>query len=106
MCADTRSRIKDIFESFRQANASGVIRNAATGFTVSRDMGALGIVRLVVTLVVEQRREFDTHLKAIVAVSRWIDQVYNRRRRYSSLGYLDPVTFERNMFDQAATEAA
>ncbi|WP_288337388.1 IS3 family transposase [uncultured Gordonia sp.] len=52
------------------------------------------------------RREFDTHLEAIVAVSRWIDQVYNRRRRHSSLGYLDPVTFERNMIDQAATEAA
>ncbi|MGC5249655.1 IS3 family transposase [Gordonia sp. DT219] len=52
------------------------------------------------------RREFDTHLQAIAAVSRWIDEVYNKRRRHSSLGNLDPATFERNMIDQAVATAA
>lgn len=52
------------------------------------------------------RRTFATHLQACVAVSRWIDQVYNRKRRHSALGYLDPVSFERNMIDQAVEKAA
>lgn len=52
------------------------------------------------------RYEFDTHLQAIVGVSRWIDQVYNRRRRHSALGNTSPVAFERNMIDQAAVQAA
>lgn len=39
------------------------------------------------------------------AVTEWIETVYNRRRRHSSLGQISPVTFEHNI-TTAAHQAA
>jgi putative transposase len=52
-----------------------------------------------------QRRNFPTRTAAIRAVSTWIDEVYNRRRRHSSLGQIPPITFEQQL-TTAATQAA
>lgn len=53
-----------------------------------------------------QRYEFATRAEAIVAVSRWIDTVYNRTRRHSSLGNVSPVDYETAMITAAASKAA
>jgi putative transposase len=52
-----------------------------------------------------QRRSFPTRTAAIRAVSAWIDEVYNRRRRHSSLGQIPPIPFEQQL-TTAATQAA
>lgn len=52
------------------------------------------------------RRYFTTRIEAVAAVSTWIDTVYNRRRRHSALGYIDPVSFEHNMITEAVQQAA
>lgn len=52
-----------------------------------------------------QRHTFATHADATKAVSSWIETVYNRRRRHSSLGQISPVAFEHRL-TAAATEAA
>jgi putative transposase len=41
------------------------------------------------------RRRFKTHAEARIAVFEFIEGFYNPRRRHSSLGYLSPITFER-----------
>ncbi|QDO87562.1 transposase [Ornithinimicrobium ciconiae] len=49
--------------------------------------------------------DFATHAEAITAVSTWIETVYNRRRRHSALGQINPVAFEHRLstaVDQAA----
>jgi putative transposase len=43
------------------------------------------------------RRCFHTHAEAKLAVFEWIEGWYNTRRRHSSLGYLSPVQFERDL---------
>ena len=43
------------------------------------------------------RRCFHTHTEARLAVFEWIEGWYNTRRRHSSLGYLSPVQFERDL---------
>lgn len=51
------------------------------------------------------RHDFATHAEAITAVSTWIETVYNRRRRHSALGQINPVAFEHRLataVDQAA----
>lgn len=40
------------------------------------------------------RHHFATRQEAMVAVTSWIEIVYNRRRRHSALGYLSPIDFE------------
>ena len=40
------------------------------------------------------RHVFTTRAAAIVGVSAWIENVYNRRRRHSALGMISPVAFE------------
>ncbi|WP_412053618.1 integrase core domain-containing protein [Arachnia propionica] len=40
------------------------------------------------------RHEFATHAQAIQDISTWIETVYNRRRRHSTLGQIPPVTYE------------
>jgi transposase InsO family protein len=51
------------------------------------------------------RHRFATHAEAIAASSRWIDTVYNTRRRHSALGQISPVQFE-TQYNTAALEAA
>jgi len=41
------------------------------------------------------RRRFKTQTEARIAVFEFIEGFYNPRRRHSSLGYLSPITFER-----------
>ncbi len=48
---------------------------------------------------------FATHVQAIQAVSSWIENVYNRRRRHSTLGQIPPVAFEHRTIT-AASKAA
>ncbi len=40
------------------------------------------------------RYTFATRAEAIAAVSRWIDTIYNTRRRHSALGQISPLQFE------------
>jgi transposase InsO family protein len=49
-------------------------------------------------------RTFATRAEAIEAVSRWINNVYNTRRRHSALGYTSPLQFEQRYI--SAAEAA
>ena len=51
------------------------------------------------------RHSFTTRAEAIPAVSDWIENSYNRRRRHSSLGQIAPVAFEQQ-YQTAAQEAA
>jgi transposase InsO family protein len=41
------------------------------------------------------RRRFKTQAEARMAVFEFIEGFHNPRRRHSSLGYLSPITFER-----------
>jgi transposase InsO family protein len=41
------------------------------------------------------RYRFATREEARVAVFRWIEIWYNRKRRHSALGYVSPEAFER-----------
>lgn len=43
------------------------------------------------------RYEFTDHREAVHGVTSWIETVYNRRRRHSSLGQISPVTFEHQL---------
>jgi transposase InsO family protein len=52
-----------------------------------------------------QRHTFDTHADATRAVSSWIENVYNRRRRHSALGQVSPVAFEDQLTTMAAQAA-
>ena len=51
------------------------------------------------------RYSFATRAGAIQAVSSWIENTYNRRRRHSALGQIPPVAFEHRTIT-AASEAA
>ena len=50
------------------------------------------------------RRTFATHAQATHAVTDWIENTYNRRRRHSALGQIPPVAFEHRI--PAADHAA
>ena len=51
------------------------------------------------------RHTFSTRAAAVHGVSNWIERVYNRTRRHSSLGQIPPLTFEQQL-TTAATQAA
>ena len=51
------------------------------------------------------RHSFATRAAAITAVTGWIENVYNRRRRHSALGMQSPLAFEQQ-HTHAAPEAA
>jgi putative transposase len=43
------------------------------------------------------RRHFTTRTEAFDAVSSYIDGFYNCKRRHSTLGYVDPISYESNV---------
>ena len=47
------------------------------------------------------RHEFATHAQAIQAISTWIETVYNRRRRHSTLGQIPPAIHEHRTITAA-----
>lgn len=47
------------------------------------------------------RRRFQTKAEARIAVFEFIEGFYNPRRRHSSLHYLSPVDFERQITQRA-----
>ena len=46
------------------------------------------------------RKKWATRDEARKAVARWIEIVYNRRRRHSAIGMISPVDFEARIADQ------
>lgn len=52
------------------------------------------------------RKEWRTRNEARKAVARWIEIVYNRRRRHSSIGMVSPVDFEAQLADQNGNKKA
>src|SRR5699024_3850394 len=46
------------------------------------------------------RKKWSTRDEARKAVARWIEIVYNRRRRHSSVGMISPVDFEARIADR------
>ncbi|MDO5629769.1 MAG: IS3 family transposase [Mobilicoccus sp.] len=45
------------------------------------------------------RRSWSTRAEARTGVARWIEVVYNRRRRHSTIGYISPVAYEHYLDD-------
>ena len=41
--------------------------------------------------------EYEDMAEARERIGRFIDEVYNRKRMYSSLGYIPPVEFEQSL---------
>ena len=52
------------------------------------------------------RKKWQTRDEARKAVARWIEIVYNRRRRDSSIGMIGPVDFEAQLADQNGNKKA
>ncbi|MBK4147267.1 transposase [Corynebacterium macginleyi] len=46
------------------------------------------------------RKRWATRAAARQAVAYWIEVVYNRRRRHSSIGMVSPVDFEAQLANQ------
>ena len=52
------------------------------------------------------RRTWATRSEATKAVARWIEKVYNRQRRHSSIGIISPVEFENQITDPPTKKPA
>ncbi len=50
------------------------------------------------------RHTWPTRAQARREVARWVEVVYNRRRRHSSLGFLRPVEFEQTMIESSTSK--
>ena len=83
--------------------ASNQISSWTQNNGITRSMGATGVAwdnamaeSFFATLKTEYyyRHVWATKKHARESVGRWIEQVYNRRRRHSALGQIDPVTYE------------
>jgi transposase InsO family protein len=48
------------------------------------------------------RQEYRDMAEARAAIKRFIEQVYNRKRLHSSLGYRPPVEFEQSLQQSGA----
>ena len=100
--------------------AFGQMRKWTKEHGVARSMGATGVAwdnamaeSFFATLKIEfyYRRTWPTKRAALQGVARWIEETCNRRRRHSSLGQLDPVSYEIQQFNyqplnQQATQKA
>lgn len=93
-----------VFHADRGAQyTSDQLHRAATELGVDQSMGRTGVCwdnamseSFWATLKTEfyDRRTWATRAEARREVARWIEIVYNRRRRHSSLDYSTPVAFE------------
>ena len=52
------------------------------------------------------RKNWRTRNEAQKAVARWIEIVYNRRHRHSSIGMVNPVDFEAQLAEQNGNKKA
>ena len=52
------------------------------------------------------RRTWATRSEAKKAVARWMEIVYNRRRRHCSIGMISPVEFENQIIDPPTKKPA
>jgi transposase InsO family protein len=52
------------------------------------------------------RQEYRDLAEARASIARFIDQVYNRQRLHSALGYRPPVEFEQTLSAGAAVEVS
>ena len=89
--------------------ASNQIGTWTQGHGLTRSMGATGVAwdnamaeSFFATLKTEfyYRQSWPTQIGAKQAVGRWIEETYNRTRRHSALGQMDPVTYEMQQFNQ------
>ena len=48
------------------------------------------------------RRRFQSHAEARMAIFQWLEGWYNPHRRHSALGYLSPLNYERRQLQQSA----
>ena len=51
-------------------------------------------------------QEYESRLEARASIEQFLEAVYNRKRRHSSLGYLPPVEFEHLHLQQENTTLA
>ena len=88
--------------------ASDQIRDWTKEHGVTRSMGATGVAwdnamaeSFFATLKTEfyYRQSWPTKQAALQGVAKWIEETYNRKRRHSSIGQLDPVSFEMQQFN-------
>ena len=93
--------------------ASAQITRFAAENGITRSMGLTGICwdnamaeSFFATLKTEfySRRVWPTKTRAKREVGAWIEDRYNRRRRHSSIGQINPVAFEMQHCNQTAAD--
>lgn len=92
---------------------SAQLHRAASELGVDQSMGRTGVCwdnamseSFWATLKTEfyDRGRWPTRAAARTAIADWIERVYNRRRRHSSLGYLRPVEYEQHLVTTTVAE--
>lgn len=88
---------------------SAQLYRATTELGIDQSMGRAGVCfdnamaeSFFATLKTEfyHRRVWPTRAEARREVARWIEVVYNRRRRHSAIGYASPVGYEHHLATQ------